>query len=104
MDADDISLPDRLAQLADAARENPEVVLWGGYAVRSSKGKRMRRIHSGPESAEEYLEYRRAHLKPSPSMLSNTLRIEEPSPISLYLKHHQSLPPNHIDLHTLTVS
>jgi glycosyltransferase involved in cell wall biosynthesis len=60
MDSDDISFPDRFAQLMDAVRENPEVVLWGGYAITiDRKGKRLRRVHSGPESAEEYLEYRR---------------------------------------------
>jgi glycosyltransferase involved in cell wall biosynthesis len=61
MDSDDISLPDRLAQLMDAAQSDPEVVLWGGYAtIINRMGKRLRRIRSGPESLEEYLEYRRA--------------------------------------------
>jgi glycosyltransferase involved in cell wall biosynthesis len=61
MDSDDISLPDRLAQVAAAVREAPEVVLWGGHAIIIDRwGNRLRRIHSGPESAEEYLDYRRA--------------------------------------------
>ena len=61
MDADDISLPDRFARLMDAARETPDVVLWGGQAVVIDRqGRRMRRIHSGPQSAEEFREFRAA--------------------------------------------
>jgi len=60
MDSDDIAFPDRLALLFEAACKDPEVVLWGSYAITiDRKGKQLRRIHSGPESPEEYLEYRR---------------------------------------------
>ncbi len=34
MDADDVALPHRLARLLDAARAEPEVLLWGGYGRR----------------------------------------------------------------------
>jgi glycosyltransferase involved in cell wall biosynthesis len=49
MDADDISLPDRFARLIAAARENPDVVLWGGRAITiDRRGRPMHRIQSGP--------------------------------------------------------
>lgn len=59
MDADDISLPDRLARLIAAARENPDVVLWGGRAITiDRRGRPMHRIQSGPQSAEEFRDFR----------------------------------------------
>ncbi|WP_198038960.1 glycosyltransferase family 2 protein [Skermanella stibiiresistens] len=60
MDSDDISLPDRLAVLAEAVRANPEVVLWGAWAGLIDRwSRRMRQVRLGPETQQDYLDARK---------------------------------------------
>jgi glycosyltransferase involved in cell wall biosynthesis len=55
LDSDDVALPDRLERTLEAARANPDVVLWGGRAILiDRRNRRMRRASVGPKSMGEY--------------------------------------------------
>lgn len=60
MDADDISLPHRLARQLEVTESMPEVVVWGNYAhLINVKGDKRGTVKFLPTSIEEYHELRR---------------------------------------------
>ena len=62
MDSDDVALPHRLKRQLEAARQAPEIDLWGSYATAiNSRGKRFYTIALGPTTQEEFLRYRGTH-------------------------------------------
>lgn len=55
MDADDVALPTRLERQLDAARAQPDVVVWGTYMQRiTDDGIAMQPIRAGSTSVEEF--------------------------------------------------
>ena len=61
MHADDIAMPRRLEKQLRAARENPDVVVWGSYAVHISRsGAEMSLSATGPTTVEAFEERRRS--------------------------------------------
>jgi glycosyltransferase involved in cell wall biosynthesis len=55
MDADDVALPDRIEKQVEAARDRPDVVLWGTYMRRiTAEGVPMGTVEVGSRTTEEF--------------------------------------------------
>ncbi len=58
-DADDVALPERLQWYADAIRDYPDVIAWGGWAQNmSADGQLFHRLEMGPATREAFTRLR----------------------------------------------